>query len=83
MNTTHLNHIIFVLGAYFFPATVLSKQKIAMHRGMRKPHELKMRRYDACLVDPNDYFTAFPVSKSRNNIVEMDINEILFEGIQN
>ena len=37
------------------PVNELSKQKLAMHRVMRKLHELKVRRCTACIIDLNDY----------------------------
>ena len=71
MNNKHLNRIILVSGTHFFPVNVLSKQKRAMRRRMRKLRELKVGRYAACLVDLNDYLAALPGKKASDYIGEM------------
>ena len=50
---------------------------------MRKPCELKVICYAACLVDLNDYFYALPVAKTRDNIGEINPNEIILSGMPN
>ena len=47
----HLNRIILGFGTYLFPVNVLSKKKRAMHRIMRDPGKLKVRRYYDCIID--------------------------------
>ena len=53
-----------------FPVNVLSKQKRAIRRGMRKSHGLKVRHYAAILIDLYKYLDVLPGSKaSENNCV--------------
>ena len=59
MTTANLNRIILGLGAQFYSINVLSKQERAMHRGMRKPRKLKVRRYAACISELDEYTTSF------------------------
>ena len=47
------NRIILGLGTYFYPINTLSNQKHAMHRRMRNPRELKVRRYAAHMIELN------------------------------
>ena len=68
-STTHLNHIILVLGMYFPPCNELSKQKCAMCHGMRKPRELKVRCYAACMINLNEYFSVFLGAKANEKLV--------------
>ena len=67
-NTTHLNRIILGLCTYFFLINMLSKQKRAMSRGMRRVRKLKVRRYTACMIDINKHLEAFPGYKASDKI---------------
>ena len=51
-NTTDLTRTILGLSTYF-SINVLSKQTCVMRHGMRKPHELKLRRYAARMIELN------------------------------
>ena len=66
---SRLNHIILVLGMYFPPCNELSKQKCAMCHGMRKPRELKVRCYAACMINLNEYFSVFLGAKANEKLV--------------
>ena len=54
-----------------------------MHRGMRKKHELKLKRYTDCIIDLNEYLAAFPGTKTVENIGETYLNKILLKSISN
>ena len=56
----NLKSIILVLGTYVFPVSTISKQKCAIHRGMRNRRSLKIRLYAACMIDINNYLDVFP-----------------------
>ena len=62
---------------------MLSKQKRAMCRRARKPRELKVRHYAACMIFINEYFSDLPGAKECDKIGEMDINEILLNIMPN
>ena len=51
------------------------KQKHVIRHGIRNPIELKLRRYTDRLVDPNEYMSAFPVSKASDKVCETELNE--------
>ena len=54
-----------------------------MHRRMRKPRELKMRRYAACLIDIYDYLADLPGAKAIDKNGGTGINEILLNSMPN
>ena len=56
------------------PVNELSKQKRTMQRLMRKPCELKVRFYNYCMVDINEYLTLFPGVKASDKIGDMEKN---------
>ena len=56
----HLIYIIFGLGTYFSPVNTMPKQNRAMRHVMRKSRSLKLRHYDAHMVDLNDHLAVFP-----------------------
>ena len=45
-----------------------------MHRVMRNPFRLKVRRYAAHMVDINEYFNFFVVVKASDKIDDMELN---------
>ena len=55
-NTENLNVDYYISGLdfYFPPVNSLSKLKRVMRRGMIKLFILKVRRYEACLIDMNE-----------------------------
>ena len=55
----------------------------AVHRRMRKPHELKFRHYTDWLIGSNDYVDAFPGAKESDNIGERELNKIILNSIPN
>ena len=61
----------------------LSKQKRAMHCGMKKPHKFIVRLYASCLIVINDYLDDFLGENSSDNIGETEINKILLNIIPN
>ena len=73
--------IIFGLGTHFFHFHALSKQKCAMHRGMRKPHGLKVRRYVARLIDLKEYLASLPGKNLTLKIGIMELNERVLNSI--
>ena len=81
--TDHLNLIILGLGTYVPPFDALSKQKRAMRRKMRKPQGLRVRLYNACLIDINEYLATFLGEKSSDKICEAELNEILLNSMPN
>ena len=60
VNPLTVENIIKALPLYFPPVLLLSKQKRAMRRGMRKPCSLKVRHYAAHLIDLNEYSYLLP-----------------------
>ena len=54
----NLNQVILGLVTYCLSINALSQQNCTMHRGMRKPRELKIRRYAACKIVINEYLAA-------------------------
>ena len=77
ITSMHFRHIILGLGTYFPPVTPFTNKKSAMLRGMRRPHEIIARRYTARLIDIDEYLSALTGSKERDNIGNIDLNEIL------
>ena len=54
-----------------------------MRCGIRNPQKLKLRHYDVCLIDLNEYLYALPGSKESDYISEADLNEIPFNSMTN
>ena len=48
-----------------------------MHRVMRKPHGLQVRRYSDCMIDPNEYLAVFYGAKANELFCETGFNEKL------
>ena len=48
-----VDYLLKGLAWYFFPVNLLTKQKRAMYRCMKKTRSLKVRRYSARLIDLN------------------------------
>ena len=72
---SNYDHITFKPGHFGFlyvspPVNLLSKQKRMMHHGMRKKHELKVKRYTDCIIDLIEYLAAFPGTKIVEKISE-------------
>ena len=59
-NPLTIKTVILGLSLYYFPLNSLLNKKRGMHRGIRKPHGLKVRQYEACLVGLNKYLGSFP-----------------------
>ena len=73
---SNYDHITFKPGNFGFlyvppPVKLLSKQKRMMRHGMRKKHELKVKRYTDCIIDINGYLASFPGTKTVENIGEI------------
>ena len=51
--------------------------------GMSNPRELKVKFYDACLIDLNDYLDDLTRAKASNNIGEIAFNEVILNIIPN
>ena len=83
MTIAHLNRVILNLCTYFPPVNLLSKQKRMMRRGMRKKHELKVKRYTDFITDINEYLADFPGTKIVENIGETKLNKILLKRMPN
>ena len=71
MNPLTVETIILGLYSYFFPVNSLSKQKCAMHRGIRNPRGFKLRQYVAHLIDLNKYFYFFPGAKISGKKIDL------------
>ena len=54
-----------------------------MRHGMSKPRGLKVRRYTARLIKPNDYLDVFPGANISDRIFLTELNEILLNGMPN
>ena len=67
----------------FFLVNSLSKQNRAMRRCMKKPHSLKLRQYDVCLFDLNEYLDSFPGATMSDNMGVTELNEILSNSMPN
>ena len=68
---------------YLFSIDVLSKQKISMKHGVRKPGELMFRHYAAHMVKLNKHLAVFTGSNTDNKNIETEINDILLHSIPN
>ena len=68
-----LTYILLGLSTYF-TVNALPKKKRAMRHGMRNTHVLKVRRYAAYLVDPNEYLAVLPGAKISENICVTELN---------
>ena len=67
----------------FFPVNLLSKQKRAIRRCMKKPRSLKVRRYAAHLIDLNECLVSFPVATMDDKIGVTELNEIILNSTPN
>ena len=81
--STPLTLEVFFYWVHTFTIISLSKQNRAMHRGMRKPHGLKVRCYMAHLIGLNEYLPSFPGSKPTHKICMTELNEILLKSMPN
>ena len=54
-----------------------------MRRIMRNPRKLKVRHYDACMIETNGYLDALPVSKASDKIEETILNKIILNSMPN
>ena len=78
----YLNRVIMGLGMYFFCQCVVQNNRVMRCR-MRKPHDLKFRRYAARLIDLDEDLSSFTESKVSDNVVETDLGEILLNSTPN
>ena len=76
-----VDYILKGLAWYFPPVNLISKQERTMHRCMKKPCILKVRRYAVRLIDLNEYLTSFPGAIMADKICVTEINEILLNSI--
>ena len=67
----------------FFLVNSLSKQNRAMRRCMKKPHSLKLRQYDVCLFDLNEYLDSFPGATMSDNMGVTELITILLKIMTN
>ena len=79
----NVEYIIKGLALYFFPVNLLSKQKRAMRRGMKKLCSLKVRRYADPLIFLNGYFDFLPEAILPETIGVTELNEILLNSMPN
>ena len=71
------------LAWFFLPMNSHSKQNYAMRCCMKKPRILKVRRYDSCLIDLNDYLASFLGATMADKIGVTELNEILLNSMSN
>ena len=50
---------------------------------MRNPRELRVRCFDDCMIDINQYLYNFMGANTSDNIGEMNLNEILLKSMTN
>ena len=50
---------------------------------MKKPHELKVRCYTACIIELYEYLAAFPRGKESDKIVETESNKTPLNSMPN
>ena len=77
-----LKCIILGLGTYFFPVNALPNKNHTMRSRMRKT-QFKVRRYAACMIDMNKYFSVFPGGKSSDKCFDTELNENLLNRMTN
>ena len=82
-NPLTVEAIILELGAYSPPVNSLSNQERVMRRGMSNQCVLKVRQYQACLINLNKYLYLFTGSKLTGKIGMTEINEILLNIMTN
>ena len=54
-----------------------------MRRCTKNPRSLKVRHYDACLVDLNEYLASFPGATMSEKMGVTGLNEILYNSMPN
>ena len=54
-----------------------------MHRCMKKPRSLKARRYDARLIDLNEYLSSFPGATISDKIGVTELNGLPLNSMPN
>ena len=54
-----------------------------MRRGMRKPWELHLKRFNAWLIELNNYLILFPTSRSPKKIPSKELNKIPLHDVPN
>ena len=65
------------------PVSLISKQKRAMRRIMKKPCVLKVRCYAAHLIDLNKYLGLFPGAILSDKIGKTKLNKLLLNSMPN
>ena len=79
----HLNHIILGLCMKIFQINSFTRKNCAMHCGMRKLHDLKVRCYSAHTVETNNYLYIFSRVKGKWKNRETESNKIPLHSIPN
>ena len=69
-----VEYVIKGLSLYFSPVNLLSKQKRAMSRRMRKPHGTKVGWFTASFIDLNEYLDFSPEIKLCDKIGVSELN---------
>ena len=74
----HFEQTVNTLIQHVFPQRALAAQKQAMQRDMRKPRDMTMRTFMACLVEINDKLAYFPPFNGEAQ--KMELAELLDIG---
>ena len=80
---THLNFIQEGLLGYIFLINVLSNQKRAMRRAMRKPWDFPIKLFNNRLTELNNYLPLFPGARSAKTMPPEELNKILLHVVPN
>ena len=54
-----------------------------MRCGMRNSRKLKVRRYDACIIDLNEYVSAFTGANESDKISETELKKVILNSMPN
>ena len=73
MQTLNVEDIIKGLSQYSFPINLISKQNLAMRRGMKKTCALTVRCYAESLIYLNEYLVSFPGADLNDKIVVTEL----------
>ena len=72
-----------MVGRELFYSNLRSKKKSVIHRRMREPCVLMVRRYVDCLIVLNKYLDSLPGAKLSEKNGTVELNEILLNSMPN
>ena len=83
LTNNHLKLIQEGLLEYFFTINLLSNQKFATRRAIRKPQSMTFNRFAARLIEMNNFLPLFPGLDVSRKMEPEERNEILLHAVTN